>query len=86
VTDPDCQPETGRPCPVATVLDVPRKRIDQEAFEAAIFSLEAVTADLGHGDVRPVAGVDRGGSTGCVGPAHPGRQRVGSRELVIPSG
>ena len=52
----DNQPDTGRPRPVPTVLDVLRTRIDHDAFDAAIFSLEAVAADLGYGDVRPLPG------------------------------
>lgn len=46
----------GRPRPVATPLDLLRVRIDHEAFDAAIFALEAVAADLGYGDVRPLPG------------------------------
>ena len=38
------------------MLDVLRRRIDHDAFDAAIFSLEAVAADLGYGDVRPLPG------------------------------
>ena len=38
------------------MLDVLRTRIDHDAFDAAIFSLEAVAADLGYGDVRPLPG------------------------------
>ena len=53
---PDRQPDSGRPRPVPTVLDVLRTRIDHDAFDAAIFSLEAVAADLGYGDVRPLPG------------------------------
>ena len=56
MSDSDHQPDAGRPRPVATVLDVLRKRIDHDAFDAAIFSLEAVAADLGYGDVRPLPG------------------------------
>jgi len=56
MSDPDRQPETGRPRPVPTVLDVLRKRIDHDGFDAAIFSLEAVAVDLGYGDVRPLPG------------------------------
>jgi beta-phosphoglucomutase-like phosphatase (HAD superfamily) len=46
----------GRPRPVWSVLDVLRARIDHDAFDAAIFSLAVVAADLGYGDVRPLAG------------------------------
>ena len=56
MSDSDRQPGAGRPRPVATVLDVLRKRIDHDAFDAAILSLEAVAADLGYGDVRPLPG------------------------------
>jgi beta-phosphoglucomutase-like phosphatase (HAD superfamily) len=41
---------------VTTVLDVLRARIDNDAFDAAIFALETVVADLGYGDVRPLPG------------------------------
>ena len=56
MSDSDHQPDSGRPRPVPTVLDVLRTRIDHDAFDAAIFSLEAVAADLGYGDVRPLPG------------------------------
>jgi phosphoglycolate phosphatase-like HAD superfamily hydrolase len=56
VSDSDHPPATARPRAVPTVLDMLRKRIDHDAFDAAIFSLEAVAADLGYGDVRPVPG------------------------------
>jgi beta-phosphoglucomutase-like phosphatase (HAD superfamily) len=46
----------ARPRPVTTVLDLLRKRIDHDAFDAAIFSLDAVAADLGYGDVRALGG------------------------------
>lgn len=48
--------DTGRPRPMTTVRDVLRARIDHDAFDAAIFSLECVAADLGYGDVRPLRG------------------------------
>jgi beta-phosphoglucomutase-like phosphatase (HAD superfamily) len=41
---------------VITPLDMLRARIDHESFDAAIFSLETVAADLGYGDVRPLPG------------------------------
>jgi beta-phosphoglucomutase-like phosphatase (HAD superfamily) len=41
---------------VVTPLDMLRARIDHESFDAAIFSLETVAADLGYGDVRPLPG------------------------------
>jgi beta-phosphoglucomutase-like phosphatase (HAD superfamily) len=56
VSDPGHQLENARPRPVATVLDVLRRRIDHDAFDVAIFSLEAVAADLGYGDVRRLPG------------------------------
>jgi beta-phosphoglucomutase-like phosphatase (HAD superfamily) len=56
VSDSDQQLDGGRPRPVATVLDMLRKRIDPDAFDVAIFSLEAVAADLGYGDVRRLPG------------------------------
>jgi beta-phosphoglucomutase-like phosphatase (HAD superfamily) len=46
----------SRPRPVTTVLDLLRKRIDHDTFDAAIFSLDAVAADLGYGDVRALGG------------------------------
>jgi phosphoglycolate phosphatase-like HAD superfamily hydrolase len=56
VSNADHQPDSGRPRPVPTVLDVLRTRIDHDAFDAAIFSLDAVAADLGYADVRPLPG------------------------------
>jgi phosphoglycolate phosphatase-like HAD superfamily hydrolase len=53
---PDRPFDRGRPRPVVTVLDMLRTRIDHDDFDAAIFSLEAVAADLGYGDVRPLPG------------------------------
>jgi beta-phosphoglucomutase-like phosphatase (HAD superfamily) len=46
----------GRSRPITTVLDVLRKRIDHDSFDLAIFSLDAVAADLGYGDVRALGG------------------------------
>jgi len=48
--------ETGRPRPIVTALDMLRRQIDHEAFDAAVFSLDAVAADLGYGDVRALPG------------------------------
>jgi beta-phosphoglucomutase-like phosphatase (HAD superfamily) len=45
-----------RPRPVTTVLDVLRTEIDHGAFDAAVFSLESVAADLGYGDIRALPG------------------------------
>ena len=42
--------------PVSTVLDVLRVQIELEAFDAALFSLETVAADLGYGDIRALPG------------------------------
>jgi beta-phosphoglucomutase-like phosphatase (HAD superfamily) len=48
--------DSGRPRPIVTALDMLRREIDREAFDAAILSLDAVAADLGYGDVRPLPG------------------------------
>jgi beta-phosphoglucomutase-like phosphatase (HAD superfamily) len=48
--------DSGRPRPIVTALDTLRRRIDLEAFDAAVFSLDAVAADLGYGDVRALPG------------------------------
>jgi beta-phosphoglucomutase-like phosphatase (HAD superfamily) len=53
---PDNPFDGGRPRPIATVLDALRARIDAERFDAAVIWLEAVAADLGYGDVRPLPG------------------------------
>ena len=53
---PDNPFDSGRPRPIATVLDALRARVDAERFDAAVLSLEAVVADLGYGDVRPLPG------------------------------
>src|SRR6185436_20467357 len=45
-----------RPRAIRSVLDVLRARVDHDKFDAAIFALEAVVADLGYGDVRPLIG------------------------------
>jgi hypothetical protein len=39
---------------IVTALDVLRRQIDHDDFDAAIFALDAVAADLGYGDVRPL--------------------------------
>jgi beta-phosphoglucomutase-like phosphatase (HAD superfamily) len=48
---------------IVTALDVLRRQIDHDDFDAAIFALDAVAADLGYGDVRPrpgaIAWIDR---------------------------
>jgi PiT family inorganic phosphate transporter len=48
--------ENTRPRPVPTVLDTLRARIDHDDFDAAVFWLESVVADLGYGDVRALPG------------------------------
>jgi beta-phosphoglucomutase-like phosphatase (HAD superfamily) len=48
--------DSGRPRPLVTVLDMLRTRIDHADFDAVVLSLEAVAADLGYGDVRPLPG------------------------------
>ena len=53
---PDNPFDGGKPRPIATVLDALRARIDAERFDAAVLWLEAVAADLGYGDVRPLPG------------------------------
>jgi beta-phosphoglucomutase-like phosphatase (HAD superfamily) len=53
---PDNPFEGGRARPIATVLDSLRARIDAERFDTAVFWLEAVAADLGYGDIRPLPG------------------------------
>lgn len=56
MSDADHHADSGRPRPVPTVLDILRTRIYHDDFDAAVFSLEAVAADLGYGDVRPLPG------------------------------
>jgi hypothetical protein len=56
MSDPARPFDSGRPRPVVTVLDMLRTRIDHDDFDAAVFSLGAVAADLGYGDVRPLPG------------------------------
>jgi beta-phosphoglucomutase-like phosphatase (HAD superfamily) len=41
---------------LSSVLDVLRVEIDHDAFDAALFSLETVAADLGYGDIRALRG------------------------------
>ena len=48
--------DTGRPRPIVTALDTMRPVIDLGAFDAAVFSLKSVAADLGYGDVRALPG------------------------------
>jgi beta-phosphoglucomutase-like phosphatase (HAD superfamily) len=47
---------SGRVRPVSTVLDMLRTEIDHDAFDAALFAIETVAADLGYGDIRPLPG------------------------------
>lgn len=56
MTPPDAPFDNSRPRPVPSVLDTLRPRIDHDDFDGAVFSLEAVVADLGYGDVRPLPG------------------------------
>jgi beta-phosphoglucomutase-like phosphatase (HAD superfamily) len=55
--------DNARPRSVPTVLDTLRARIDHDDFDAAVFWLESVVADLGYGDARAhpgsVAWIDR---------------------------
>jgi beta-phosphoglucomutase-like phosphatase (HAD superfamily) len=53
---PDNPFDSGRPRPIATVLDSLRARVDAERFDGVVVWLEAVAADLGYGDVRPLPG------------------------------
>lgn len=53
---PDNPFDSGKPRPIATVLDSLRARVDAERFDAVVVWLEAVAADLGYGDVRPLPG------------------------------
>ena len=56
MSDPALPFDRGRARPLVTVLDMLRKRIDHDDFDAVIFSLGAVAADLGYGDVQPLSG------------------------------
>jgi phosphoglycolate phosphatase-like HAD superfamily hydrolase len=77
MSDPARPFDRGRPRPVVTVLDMLRTRIDHDDFDAVIFSLGAVAADLGYRDVRPLPGsiawIDR-------------LRREGKRVAVLASG
>src|SRR6201999_3539484 len=53
---PDNPFDGGKPRPIATVLDALRARVDAERFDGVVVWLEAVAADLGYGDVRPLPG------------------------------
>jgi beta-phosphoglucomutase-like phosphatase (HAD superfamily) len=44
---------SGRP--IQTVLETLKIKIDLDQFDAAVFELETVVADLGYGDVRPLS-------------------------------
>jgi beta-phosphoglucomutase-like phosphatase (HAD superfamily) len=46
----------GRQRPLNSVLDLLRARIDLADYDAIAISLDAVAADLGYGDVRPLPG------------------------------
>jgi beta-phosphoglucomutase-like phosphatase (HAD superfamily) len=56
VSEPQRPFDSARVRPLVTALDPLRRRIDYARFDAAIFSLDAVAADLGYGDVRPLPG------------------------------
>jgi beta-phosphoglucomutase-like phosphatase (HAD superfamily) len=56
VSDPARPFDSGRVRPLVTALDALRRRIDHDLFDAAIFSLDAVVADLGYGDLRALPG------------------------------
>jgi beta-phosphoglucomutase-like phosphatase (HAD superfamily) len=71
--------DASRPRPVHTVLDTLRARIDHDDFDAAVFWLESVLADLGYGDVRALPGsvawIDRLREEGKkIGLAHDGER------------
>src|ERR1700755_672670 len=53
---PDNPFDSGRAPPIAHLLPGLRARVDAERFDAAVVWLEAVAADLGYGDVRPLPG------------------------------
>lgn len=42
--------------PVVTVLDLLRKRIDHNDFDAVALSLDSLVVDLGYGDIRALPG------------------------------
>ena len=44
------------PRPVTGVLDLLRAKLDRDSFDAVLFSLETVAADLGYGDIRALPG------------------------------
>jgi beta-phosphoglucomutase-like phosphatase (HAD superfamily) len=48
--------DTGRVRPLVTSLDALRMPVTLDEFDGAILALEAVAADLGYGDVRPLPG------------------------------
>jgi len=48
--------DNSRPRPVPTVLDTLRARLDHDAFDGVVLSLESVLAGLGFGNVRPLPG------------------------------
>lgn len=52
----DAKYTPGRQRPLTSVLDLLRARIDLDRFDAVLISLDAVAADLGYGDVRPLPG------------------------------
>jgi beta-phosphoglucomutase-like phosphatase (HAD superfamily) len=84
---PDNPFDGGRPRPIATVLDALRARVDAERFDAVVLSLEAVVADLGYGDVRPLPGAvawirELRGAGKKIGLAASGERALAALELA----
>ncbi|HEY0279718.1 MAG TPA: hypothetical protein VGC32_15765 [Solirubrobacterales bacterium] len=84
---PDNPFDSGRPRPIATVLDALRARVDAERFDAVVLSLESVVADLGYGDVRPLPGSvawirELRGAEKKIGLAASGERAVAALELA----
>jgi beta-phosphoglucomutase-like phosphatase (HAD superfamily) len=84
---PDNPFDSGRPRPIATVLDALRARVDAERFDAAVLSLESVVADLGYGDVRPLPGAvawirELRGAGKKIGLAASGERALAALELA----
>src|ERR1700743_3295112 len=82
---PDNTFDGGKPPPIATVPDALRARIDAERFDGAVLWLEAVAADLGYGDVRPLPGAvawirELRGASKKVALAASGARARGARE------
>jgi beta-phosphoglucomutase-like phosphatase (HAD superfamily) len=84
---PDNPFDSGRPRPIATVLDALRARVDAERFDAVVLSLESVVADLGYGDVRPLPGAvawirELRGAGKKIGLAASGERALAALELA----